>query len=139
MTPFVLPLLAKLTVIFVLGLGTAATLRSFSPSLRHLALFATLVSGLTLPLVMLISPTWTVTLLPPSATTLMPSSAADGQSPPGTIHGTSAGVVNARLQSGVVDPQQSKPSSVATAPLVRARSANALDPRGIVARLQILL
>ena len=139
MTPFVLPLLAKLTVILVLGLGTAATLRSFSPSLRHLALFATLVSGLTLPLVMLVSPTWTVTLLPPSVTPLMPSSAADRQSPPRTIQTTSAGVANARLQSGVVDPQQSTPSSVPTAPLVGARSANALDPRGIVAGLQVSL
>ncbi|MDQ6691083.1 MAG: hypothetical protein M3Z18_11295 [Gemmatimonadota bacterium] len=64
MTPFVLALLAKLTLILVLGLAITATLGSSSPSLRHLILFATIVSGLAFPLAMLVSPQWNLPVLP---------------------------------------------------------------------------
>jgi len=67
MTAFIPALLVKLTLILALGLIVAATLRSFSPSLRHVILFATIASGLALPLVMLLSPRWNVALLPVSS------------------------------------------------------------------------
>ena len=70
--PFIAALLAKLTVILGAGLIATAILRSASPSLRHLALLATIVCGLTLPVAMLISPTWDVAILPRSAN--LPSS-----------------------------------------------------------------
>ncbi|MDQ6768555.1 MAG: hypothetical protein M3Z54_01025 [Gemmatimonadota bacterium] len=70
MTPFVLALLAKLTLILVLGLAITATLRSISPSLRHLILFATIVSGLVFPVAMLVSPRWSFAVLPVSSSPL---------------------------------------------------------------------
>ena len=66
MTAFIPALLIKLTLILAVGLTVAAVLRSLSPSLRHLVLFATLASGLSLPLVMFISPQWNVPVLPRS-------------------------------------------------------------------------
>jgi beta-lactamase regulating signal transducer with metallopeptidase domain len=76
MTPFIPALLAKLTIILALGLVVAATVRSFSPSLRHLVLFATLASCLALPFVMLMSPQWNVPILPRAfATESFPTSA----------------------------------------------------------------
>ena len=66
MTPLVSALLIKLTLILSLGLAVAATLRAFSPSFRHLVLYATLASGAALPLVMWISPQWNVGVLPRS-------------------------------------------------------------------------
>ncbi len=67
MTAFIPALLVKLTLIFATGVIVAATMRSLSPSLRHVILFATLASGLALPVVMLLSPQWNVALLPVSA------------------------------------------------------------------------
>ena len=67
MTPFIPALLAKLTLILALGLLVTATLRSLSPSLRHLILFATLASCLVLPFAMLMSPQWNVRVLPSSS------------------------------------------------------------------------
>ncbi len=72
MTPFVLALLAKLTLIFALGLIIASALRSFSPSLRHVILFGTLASGLALPFAMFVSPQWNVRVLPRSFPTVLP-------------------------------------------------------------------
>src|SRR5256885_5929942 len=72
MTPFVLALLAKLTLIFALGLIIASALRSFSPSLRHVILFGTLASGLALPFAMFVSPQWNVRVLPRSFSTVLP-------------------------------------------------------------------
>ena len=67
--PFIAELLAKLTLIFAVGLIAAASLRSQSPSLRHLILFATLAMGLALPLAMWMSPQWNVPVLPRSSST----------------------------------------------------------------------
>ena len=67
MTSILPALLAKLTLILALGLIVSATLRSSSPSLRHLVLLATLASGLALPVVMLMSPRWNVPLLASSS------------------------------------------------------------------------
>lgn len=72
MTPFILALLAKLTLVFALGLIIASALRSFSPSLRHVILLATLASGLALPFAMVMSPQWNVAVLPRSSSTVLP-------------------------------------------------------------------
>ena len=66
MTSFIPVLLAKLTLIFALGLIVAATLRILSSSHRHLILVATLASGLALPIAMVLSPQWNVPMLPRS-------------------------------------------------------------------------
>ncbi len=64
MIPFVVALLAKLTLILAAGLIVTAALRRASPAIRHLVLLATIVCGLTLPAAMLISPSWDVAVLP---------------------------------------------------------------------------
>src|SRR3984893_13567716 len=116
MTQFVPALLAKLTLILALGLVVAAVLRSLSPSLRHLMLFATIVSGLALPFAMFMSPQWNVPLLPASFSSV-PSSAADkaaGSSAndrksnsfatPGALKGvTDARLSNSALTAKVID------------------------------------
>jgi beta-lactamase regulating signal transducer with metallopeptidase domain len=66
MTPFVTALLIKMSLILSLGLVVTATLRSLSPSFRHLVLYATLASSAALPFVMLTSPQWNVPVLPRS-------------------------------------------------------------------------
>ena len=60
MMPFVVALLAKLTLILAAGLIVTSVLRSASPSIRHLVMLATIVCCLTLPAAMLISPSVTL-------------------------------------------------------------------------------
>ena len=76
MTSFVPALLAKLTLILAVGVIITVTLRSLSPSLRHLILFATLASGLALPLAMWMSPQWNVPVLLRSSSPPIPSVSA---------------------------------------------------------------
>ena len=64
MTPFIVSLLVKVTLLLALGLIAAAGLRSFGPSLRHQVLLGTLVSCLLLPLFMVLAPQWRVGVLP---------------------------------------------------------------------------
>src|SRR5437868_12622614 len=64
MTPFAIELLAKLTLILAAGLIVTGGLRGASASIRHLIVLATIVCGLTLPVAMLISPSWDVAVLP---------------------------------------------------------------------------
>jgi beta-lactamase regulating signal transducer with metallopeptidase domain/DUF4097 and DUF4098 domain-containing protein YvlB len=64
MTPFIVSLLVKVTLILALGLIAAASLRSFGPSLRHQVLLVTLGCCLSLPALILIAPRWDVRLLP---------------------------------------------------------------------------
>lgn len=73
MTPFVIALLAKLTLILAGGLIVTAGLRGASPAIRHLVVLATIVCGLTLPAAMLISPSWDVAVLPQSPLNLFNS------------------------------------------------------------------
>ncbi len=73
MTPFVIALLAKLTLILAAGLIVTAGLRGASPSIRHLIVLATLVCGFTLPAAMVISPSWDVGVLPQSPLNLFNS------------------------------------------------------------------
>ncbi|MFL5637033.1 MAG: M56 family metallopeptidase [Gemmatimonadaceae bacterium] len=63
MNAFVPALLVKLTLILAIGLALAASFRNSSASLRHMILFATLVSGLALPAAMLLTPRWNVPVL----------------------------------------------------------------------------
>lgn len=72
MTPFVQALLIKLTIILSLGVIVTATLRSLSPSFRHLILYATLASCVALPLAMWMSPQWNVPVLPRSSSGALP-------------------------------------------------------------------
>ncbi|MFL5483877.1 MAG: M56 family metallopeptidase [Gemmatimonadaceae bacterium] len=76
MTAFIPGLLIKVTLIFGAGLVVAAAMRRVSSSVRHLVLLATLVCGLTLPALMLISPRWEVGVLPQSSAALIPNVAA---------------------------------------------------------------
>ena len=64
MNPFVLDLLAKVTLILAIGLAIAATVRASAPSLRHLVLFATIACSLALPVVVGLLPRWDIPLLP---------------------------------------------------------------------------
>ncbi|HJP59927.1 MAG TPA: M56 family metallopeptidase [Gemmatimonadaceae bacterium] len=64
MIAFVPVLLAKVTLIFAVGLALNAVLSRASASFRHLVLLATLVCGLTLPLAAIIAPRWNVAVLP---------------------------------------------------------------------------
>jgi hypothetical protein len=64
MTPFIVSLLIKVTLILALGLIASASLRSFGPSVRHQVLLVTLGSCLLLPVVMMLAPRWDVRMLP---------------------------------------------------------------------------
>ena len=82
MTPFVIALLAKLTLILAGGLIVTAGLRGASPAFRHLVVLATIVCGLTLPAAMLISPSWDVAVLPQSPLSLFNSKPPIQAAPP---------------------------------------------------------
>lgn len=64
MIAFVPALLAKVTLIFAVGLILHAVMSRVSASIRHLVLLATLMCGVTLPLVTIIAPRWDVAVLP---------------------------------------------------------------------------
>ena len=68
MTAFVPALLVKVSLIFAGGLLLTALMRQAASAVRHLVLLAALVCGLTLPIVMSISPRWDVGVLPQSST-----------------------------------------------------------------------
>jgi beta-lactamase regulating signal transducer with metallopeptidase domain len=78
MMSFVPELLVKLTLILTFGLVVAASARSFSPSLRHLILLATIGGVLALPLAMWVSPQWNVALIPRGSSTLFLASSDPG-------------------------------------------------------------
>ena len=64
MTPFIVSLLVKATLILALGLIVTASLRSFGPSFRHQVLLVTLGSCLALPALIVLAPAWDVRVLP---------------------------------------------------------------------------
>src|SRR5690348_13665101 len=77
MNAFVPALLVKVTLIFAAGLCLTAFMRRASSAMRHLVLLAALGCGLTLPLIMSISPRWDVALLSrPSSTPVAETQAA---------------------------------------------------------------
>jgi beta-lactamase regulating signal transducer with metallopeptidase domain len=116
MTPFVLALLIKLTLILSLGLVIAATLRSLSPSFRHLVLYAALASSAALPFVMGVSPEWNVPVLPPSMSAVVNSATDQKQ-------GATAGFDNA---NPVVNPRTSAAGASAR-PSNAALTAKVID------------
>lgn len=131
MTAFIPALLIKLTVILAVGLTVAAVLRSFSPSLRHLVLFAALSSGLALPLVMFMSPQWDVPVLPRSFSTngATSNSTADReQSNPFADSRLLGGITNAPasgsalsarvIDAGVPQSQPTIPTSLTALPVI---------------------
>ncbi len=125
MTSFIPVLLAKLTLILSLGLIIAATLRSLSPSHRHLILVATLVSGLALPVAMVLSPRWNVPVLPRSFSPALPatsgraaSSANDPKShsftgPVAPKGATDSRLANSALTAKVIDADVEQPTAEA--------------------------
>src|SRR3954471_17793802 len=107
MSPFVFDLVLKLTVTMVVGLAVAAALRGSAPSLRHLVLFATIASGLALPIVMLLSPRFDLPLLPPDATAAALSSSAPAVMTTATISPAVQSVETSELSaSSIQTPQQ---------------------------------
>ena len=131
MTQFIPALLVKLTLILALGLASAATLRSLSPSLRHLILFATLAIGLTLPIATLISPQWNLAVLPRSSSAAVRGSglSADPREP--NLLGDS------RVLSDVTNSPHS--SSALTANMIGAGAVQSpSDSRSILAALPLL-
>jgi len=64
MTPFIVSLLAKVSLLLAMGLLAVAALRSFGPSLRHQVLLGTLASCLLLPVLVALAPRWEVRVLP---------------------------------------------------------------------------
>jgi beta-lactamase regulating signal transducer with metallopeptidase domain len=66
MTPFIVSMLVKATLVLALGLIVTASLRGFGPSFRHQVLLVTLASCLALPALILLAPAWDVRVLPSS-------------------------------------------------------------------------
>ena len=148
MTPFVSALLIKLTIILSLGLVVTATLRSLSPSLRHLILYATLGSSVALPLAMLMSPEWSVPVLPssfsaapaPASDQASGSTAGIRQSNPFAGRGASGGITNARPSNSALTAKVIDAGAAQTiANVVDAGTARSLSgARGILAALPLL-
>jgi beta-lactamase regulating signal transducer with metallopeptidase domain len=100
MTPLIPALLTKLTLILAVGLIVTAALRGFSPSLRHLILFAAIASGLALPFAMLLSPQWNIPILPRSSgsvSSLPSGSGIANTGPSGNNSALHAEVIDASL------------------------------------------
>jgi beta-lactamase regulating signal transducer with metallopeptidase domain len=98
-TPFVAALLIKLTLILTAGLVVSAISRRLSPSVRHLALYAALVSSALLPLAMWLSPNWNVPVLPRALSNAVSSASDPGlaaASPRSTTLSSSYGFVDDR-------------------------------------------
>jgi beta-lactamase regulating signal transducer with metallopeptidase domain/DUF4097 and DUF4098 domain-containing protein YvlB len=72
-TQFVAALLIKVTLVLSAGLVVSAISRRLSPSVRHLVLYAALVSSALLPLAMWMSPDWNVPVLPRAFSTALSS------------------------------------------------------------------
>ena len=64
MTPFIVSLLVKVTLLLALGLIASASLRRFAPAFRHQLLLVTLGSCLLLPVFIALTPRWDVGVLP---------------------------------------------------------------------------
>jgi beta-lactamase regulating signal transducer with metallopeptidase domain len=99
-TPFVSVLLAKLTLIFALGLLATSALRSFSPSVRHLILFATVACGLVLPIAMFMSPKWDVPVLPRSSPIVLLSGSTDRPGPAASDRQTNSALNEKAINAG---------------------------------------
>ena len=109
MTAFIPALLVKVTLIFAIGLVVATAMRRVSSSVRHLVLLATLVCGVTLPALMLISPTWEVGVLPKSTATLVPDIAA-------------------AIRNGAPSPSLTAPPPATTLPAEERSSSERFEP-----------
>ncbi|HEX9085221.1 MAG TPA: M56 family metallopeptidase [Gemmatimonadaceae bacterium] len=136
MTSFVPALLIKLTLILSVGLVVAATLRSLSPSFRHLILYATLASCLALPFAMWMSPRWDVPVLPRSLSTAAPLQS--GQASELTAGDRQS---NPFIGSDALKRITNAPSSnsTANATVIDASAAQrTADTRGIFAALSLL-
>jgi beta-lactamase regulating signal transducer with metallopeptidase domain len=136
MTPFIPALLAKLTLVLALGLIVAATLRSLSPSLRHLILVTAFASSLALPLAMVMSPPWNVPVLPSAFSSV--ASSATGQAAASSANDRKAdSFASSGAVKGITDPRLS--NSALTAKVIDANAAQpASGTRGILASFSLL-
>jgi beta-lactamase regulating signal transducer with metallopeptidase domain len=109
MTPFIVSLLVKVTLILALGLIATASLRNFGPSFRHQVLLVTLGSCLSLPALILLAPRWDVRVLPASVGTapvtaavapVLPASDVRRSNPPSGADAISPVPGRARLDVG---------------------------------------
>ena len=130
MSPFIVALLVKLTLIFAAGLLVAATLRGASPSIRHLVILATLVCGLTLPAAMLISPSWDVPVRPQSPVNLLNSKPGPIVGPAMTTSGPISG--NADVSMGTAPPFTANSPAPSPAPADVSTLTN-VSPRSEIA------
>ena len=96
MTPFIASLLVKVTLILALGLIVTASLRRFGPSFRHQVLLVTLGSCLSLPVLILLAPSWDVGVLPSSVRI---SAATAGTSPVVSVSDAPVSTSNASAQT----------------------------------------
>jgi len=136
MTSFVPVLLAKLTLILALGLVVAATLRSLSPSHRHLILVATLASGLALPIAMVSSPQWNVPILSRSLSSAL-SLTSGGAAASSSNDPNSNPFAGSIAQKGATDSRLSNSALTAKAIDVDVEQPTA-EARGFVAKVRLL-
>jgi beta-lactamase regulating signal transducer with metallopeptidase domain len=119
MTPFIVSLLVKVTLLLALGLIASASLRRFGPSFRHQVLLVTLGSCLMLPVFIALTPRWDVGVLPSVAS---PDVASNAFGSPAVGSDTRLSAQTA--QPGVFAAKQSNPAVVwierASLPLVWA-------------------
>ncbi|HEX9129982.1 MAG TPA: M56 family metallopeptidase [Gemmatimonadaceae bacterium] len=135
MTSFLPVLLAKLTLILALGLIVAATLRSLSPSHRHLILVATLASGLALPVAMVLSPRWNVSVLPRSFSPVL--SPTSGRAASSANDSKSHSFTGSVAQKGATDSRLS--NSALTAKVIDADVEQpTAEARGFVTNVRLL-
>lgn len=126
MTPFILALLTKLTLILALGVLAAAIFRSASPSLRHLILFASIASCVVLPLVIWMSPQWNVAVLPRSLSTAL--SPANGQSSGlNSEHGQSNPLADSRALNRTTNTPPGTPGFASTGRVIDAGNTQSLS------------
>lgn len=105
-------LLAKLTLILVLGIVIAALLRSSAPSLRHLVVFAAIASSLVLPIAMVSAPAWNVALLAPdtkASLTLPPVGLENGTA---KLHANGSRMGDAFVTAGRPSGALASPTSI---------------------------
>jgi beta-lactamase regulating signal transducer with metallopeptidase domain len=137
MTPFILALLTKLTLILTLGVLIAATFRGASPSLRHLILFASIASCVVLPLAIWMSPQWNVAVLPRSLSTAL-SSANDQSSELSSAPGRPSPSADSRVLNRNTSAPPATPGSAFPRVMDASNGQSSIGARRALATLPVL-
>jgi beta-lactamase regulating signal transducer with metallopeptidase domain len=138
MTPFILALLTKLTLMLGFGLLVTAIFRSASPSHRHLIIFATIASCVVLPFAMWMSPQWNVAVLPrfSSAAPFSPNDQSSGWN---FEHGPSSPFPDSRALNRITNTPPGARYSMLTPRVIDAGNAQSLSgARRVLATLPLL-